>query len=73
MKVFTDLLVITFIISKFNREDLLSPNKPLNWAMVKTAGLALPSLFKSLSKAYLNIMSNSLLKFDKIIEISDIE
>ena len=41
--------------------------------MVEAAGLTLSSLSKLLSKAYLNIMSDSLLKFDRMIGISDIE
>ena len=41
--------------------------------MVEAAELALSSLSEPLSKAYLNIISNSLLKFNRIIRISNIE
>ena len=41
--------------------------------MVEAARLTLSSLSKLSSKAHLNIIGNSLLKFDRMIEISNIE
>lgn len=73
MEVFSDLLAAASIIPEFDKKDLLSPNEPSNQAMDEAAGLALPSPSKPLSETYLNIMGNSLLKFDRIIGTSDIE